>query len=80
MDAIRGARILATLSLDFEGKAPIASGEPIQAEVIESYVLVDERLIEPEIYSQDVVAARWVLGVDAQGGRAASPNPSSSPS
>ena len=63
VDAIRGARATAIFSLAFEGSAPLPSGVPIQAEVVESYALLDAAVIEPDGFSQDAVASRWMLEV-----------------
>lgn len=63
VDAIRGARATAIFGLAFEGLAPLPSGVPIQADVVESYALLDAAVIEPDGFSQDVVASRWMLEV-----------------
>lgn len=67
VEAIRGARAGAKLDLGFGGQEPIPSGAAILAEVLETYTLVDQALIEPEKRVQDAVAARFVLGVDKEG-------------
>lgn len=63
VDAIRGARATAIFGLAFEGLAPLPSGVPIQADVLESYTLLDSATIEPDGFSQDAVASRWMLEV-----------------
>jgi hypothetical protein len=63
VDAIRGARATAIFGLAFEGSAPLPSGVPIQADVVESYALLDAAVIEPDGFSQDAVASRWMLEV-----------------
>ena len=70
VDAIRGLRASAQLSLGFDsanGGAPVPSGALLQVDLLESYVLIDQNLIEPELRSSDAVACRYVLGVDATG-------------
>ncbi len=63
VDAIRGARATAIFGLAFEGLTPLPSGLPIQADVLESYALLDSAIIEPDGFSQDAVASRWMLEV-----------------
>lgn len=63
VDAIRGAKATAIFGLAFEGSAPLPSGVPIQTDVLESYTLLDSATIEPDGFSQDVVASRWMLEV-----------------
>lgn len=63
VEAIRGARATARFGLAFADGRVVPSGTPIQAEVLESYALLDESLIEPEGFGQDAVATRWVLEV-----------------
>lgn len=65
--AIQGARATAKFSLDFNGQGPIPSGTVIQVDVLESYALLDSALIEPDGFTQDAVASRWLLGVGADG-------------
>jgi hypothetical protein len=66
--AIRGARATAKFSLGFDGKDPLPSGALVQVDVLESYALLDSALIEPDGFTQDAVLARWILGVDSEGG------------
>lgn len=66
-EAIRGARATAKFDLSFENKEPLPSGVLIQADIVESYTLLDSALIEPDGFTQDAVLARWILGVDKDG-------------
>lgn len=66
-EAIKGARATARLGLGFGGYDPVASGTGLLAELVETYTLVSQALIEPEKRVQDGVAARFVLGVDKAG-------------
>ena len=63
VEAINGARGTAAFNLSFQGQSPLASGTLIQTDVLESYTLVDESSIEPDGFSQDTVASRWLLEV-----------------
>lgn len=63
VEAIRGARIEAYLHLGFDGKAPVPSSTLIQTEQMESYTLLDQRLIEPESFQGHAWGARWSLAV-----------------
>ena len=63
VDAIRGARATAKFGVTFQDGYVVPSGAPIQAEVLESYTMLDQSLIEPDGFSQDAVAARWMLEV-----------------
>ncbi|MFA6047063.1 MAG: hypothetical protein WC718_18930, partial [Phycisphaerales bacterium] len=67
VEAIRGLRASAQLALGFDGGIPVPSGALLQVDLTESYVLIDQNLIEPELRSSDAVACRFVLGVDAAG-------------
>lgn len=63
VEAIRGARMEMRFGLDFQGGAPLPSGVPIQVDLLESYLLVDQRLVEPDSFQQDVFAHRFALTV-----------------
>ena len=65
--AINGTRATAKLDLGFGGQDPVASGTGILVEIMETYTLLDQSLIEPQKRAQDAVAARFVLGVDPDG-------------
>jgi hypothetical protein len=64
--AINGAQATASFSLAFGGQTPIPSATLIQADVLQSYTLVDQSVIEPDGFTQDLVASQWLL--EAPGG------------
>ncbi|MBP1628953.1 MAG: hypothetical protein H6Q00_3428, partial [Holophagaceae bacterium] len=61
VEAIHGARMEPRMTLAFRGGLAVPSGTPLQADVVESYTLLDQRVIEPESFSQDLWAHRWSL-------------------
>ncbi len=63
VEAIHGVRATAEFRLTFDGGDPIPSGLVLQTDTLESYTLVDDRLIEPDSSTQDAVASRWMLEV-----------------
>lgn len=67
VEAINGGRAIASLVLGFAGHDPIASGLGLLSEIVETYTLVSQSLVEPEKRVQDGIAARYVLGVDKNG-------------
>jgi hypothetical protein len=61
--AINGAKVTASFNLAFNGGDPVPSGTLIQTDVLESYTLIDQSVIEPDGFTQDAVACRWMLEV-----------------
>jgi len=62
--AINGASATAAFTLSFGGQA-IPSATLIQTDVLQSYTLVNQPVIEPDAFTQDVVASQWLLEASA---------------
>jgi hypothetical protein len=65
--AIAGAKASATFNLSFANGLPIPSGALIQTDVLETYTLASQALIEPERRTQDGVADRFAAVIDEDG-------------
>ena len=59
--AINGARATGAFSLAFGSLGSIPSATLIQADVLENYTLLDQSVIEPDVFTQDLVASPWLL-------------------